>query len=134
MAAAAHRDAGYVSGEHDRRRPLVHCLALPRVYAVLVVATLVWGSVHPTVKFALAELTSVQLALLRPVCACVVLMTLVLVTGRSRLLGRELSAAPRVLAALGVLGYAGSGSLAALALSLLPAGITALLSNSSPLM
>jgi drug/metabolite transporter (DMT)-like permease len=106
---------------------------LPREYAVLVVATLVWGSVHPTVKFALSELTSVQLALLRPVCAWVVLTALVLATGRRSLVGRELRAAPGTLVALGVLGYAGSGSLAALALSLLPAGVTALISNSSPL-
>jgi drug/metabolite transporter (DMT)-like permease len=103
------------------------------VYAVLVVATLVWGSVHPTVKFALSELTSVQLALLRPVCACAVLTSLVLATGRGGLLAREWRAAPGTLVALGVLGYAGSGSLAAIALSLLPAGITALISNSSPL-
>jgi drug/metabolite transporter (DMT)-like permease len=93
----------------------------------------VWGSVHPTVKFALTELTSVQLALLRPVFACAVLTALVLVTGRGQLLGRELRAAPGTLVALGVLGYAGSGSLAAVALSLLPAGVTALISNSSPL-
>jgi drug/metabolite transporter (DMT)-like permease len=106
---------------------------LPREYAVLVVATLVWGSVHPTVKFALSELTSVQLALLRPVCACAVLMGLVLATGRGSTLSRELRAAPGTLAALGVLGYAGSGSLASLALGLLPAGVTALMSNSSPL-
>jgi drug/metabolite transporter (DMT)-like permease len=106
---------------------------LPREYAVLVVATLVWGSVHPTIKFALTELTSVQLALLRPVCACAVLTLLVLATGRGQLFGRELRAAPGTLVALGVLGYAGSGSLAALALSLLPAGVTALISNSSPL-
>jgi hypothetical protein len=44
----------------------------------------VWGSVHRTVKFALSELTSVQLALLRPVCACVALTALVLGTGRAR--------------------------------------------------
>jgi drug/metabolite transporter (DMT)-like permease len=105
-----------------------------REYAVLVVATLVWGSVHPTVKFALSELTSVQLALARPVCACAVLTALVLATGRAGLVRRELRAAPRTLIALGVLGYAGSGSLAALALSLLPAGVTAVMSNSSPLM
>jgi drug/metabolite transporter (DMT)-like permease len=105
---------------------------LPREYAVLIVATLVWGSVHPTVKFALTELTAAQLALLRPVFACVVLTIMVLATGRRQLLGRELRAAPGTLAALGVLGYAGSGSLAALALSLLPAGVTALMSNSSP--
>jgi drug/metabolite transporter (DMT)-like permease len=107
---------------------------VPREYAVLVIATLVWGSVHPTVKYALTELSAVQLALLRPVCACGLLMVLVLVTGRARLLGAELRAAPGTLIALGVLGYACSGSLASLALSLLPAGVTALITNSSPLL
>jgi len=100
---------------------------------VLVVATLVWGSVHPTIKFALDELTAVQLAMLRPVCACAVLTALVLATGRGQLLIRELRVAPGTLTALGVLGYAGSGSLASLALALLPAGVTALMTNSSPL-
>jgi O-acetylserine/cysteine efflux transporter len=108
-------------------------LLLPREYVVLILATLVWGSVHPTVKFALSELSSLQLALFRPVCACLVLTTLVLSTGRGpRLLG-ELRAAPRVLVALGVLGYAASGSLTSFALALLPAGVTSLISNSSPL-
>jgi len=106
---------------------------LPREYAVLVVATLVWGSVHPTVKFALTELTATQLALLRPVSACALLSILVLATRRAHLVGHELRAAPGTLIALGVLGYACSGSLASFALSLLPAGVTALMTNSSPL-
>jgi drug/metabolite transporter (DMT)-like permease len=116
-----------------RKDALVTLAELPRGYIVLVVATLVWGSVHPAVKFALSELTSVQLALLRPVCACIVLTALVIATGHGPLLGRELRATPGTLTALGVLGYAGSSSLAALALGLLPAGVTALISNSSPL-
>jgi drug/metabolite transporter (DMT)-like permease len=107
---------------------------LPREYAVLVVATLVWGSVHPTVKFAMSELTTPELAFLRPACACVVLTLLVLASGRARLVGRELRAAPGTLLALGVLGFAASGGLATFALSRLPAGITALVTNSSPLM
>ena len=105
-----------------------------REYVVLVVATLIWGSLHPTVKFALRELTPLQLALLRPVCACAVLMTLVVLSGRASLLGCELRRAPGTLLMLGALGYAGSGSLASLALGLLPAGITSLLANASPLM
>jgi drug/metabolite transporter (DMT)-like permease len=60
-------------------------------------------------------------------------MGLVLATGRRSTLSRELRAAPGTLTALGLLGYAGSGSLASLALGLLPAGVTALMSNSSPL-
>ena len=106
---------------------------LAREYVVLVLATLVWGSVHPTVKFALSELTGMQLALFRPVCACLVLMTLVLSTGRAPRLLMELRAAPGVLCAMGVLGYATSGTLTSLALTLLPAGVTSLISNASPL-
>ena len=56
-----------------------------------------------------------------------------LTAGRGSTLSRELHAAPGTLTALGVLGYAGSGSLASLALGLLPAGVTALMSNSRPL-
>ncbi|TMF02281.1 MAG: DMT family transporter [Chloroflexi bacterium] len=106
---------------------------LAREYVVLVLATLVWGSVHPTVKFALSELTGLQLALMRPVFACLVLMALVVCTGRAPRLLKELRAAPGVLLALGVLGYATSGTLTSLALTLLPAGVTSLISNSSPL-
>ena len=106
---------------------------MAREYVVLVLATLVWGSVHPTVKFALSELTSLQLALLRPAFAWVVLTLLVLTTGRAPRLLRELRAAPGTLSALGVLGYASSGTLTSLALGYLPAGVTSLISNASPL-
>jgi drug/metabolite transporter (DMT)-like permease len=104
-----------------------------REYVVLVVATLVWGSVHPTVKFALSELSSVQLALARPVCACVVLTTLSLATARGPRLVHEVRASPWLLITLGVLGYAASGTLTSIALGLLPAGITSLMTNTSPL-
>ncbi|MBV9175218.1 MAG: DMT family transporter [Chloroflexi bacterium] len=107
---------------------------VPREYLVLFVATLVWGSVHPTVKFALTELTPVQLALLRPLFACVVLSLLVLVTGRANRIQRQLCATPGTLLTLGVLGFAASGGLTSIALSLLPAGVTSLMTNSSPLM
>jgi O-acetylserine/cysteine efflux transporter len=106
---------------------------LAREYVVLVLATLVWGSVHPTVKFALSELSALQLALMRPVCAWVVLMVLVLSTGRASRLLRVVRAAPGLLFLLGVLGYASSGTLTSLALALLPAGVTSLMSNASPL-
>ncbi len=106
---------------------------MAREYVVLVVATLVWGSVHPTVKFALTELTPMQLALARPVCACAVLLTLAIASGRARRLVAELRAQSRVLLLLGLLGYALSGGLTSFALSLLPPGITSLITNTSPL-
>ena len=104
-----------------------------REYAVLLVATLVWGAVHPTVKFALGELSPMQLALLRPACACFVLMLAVLASRRAGRLLEELRAAPGTLVLLGVLGFALSGGLTSLALSYLPAGITSLFTNTSPL-
>ena len=104
-----------------------------REYVVLIAATLVWGSVHPTVKFALSELTSLQLALARPVCACVVLTTLCLASGRGPRLVHDFRATPWLLITLGVLGYATSGTLTSIALGLLPAGITSLMTNTSPL-
>lgn len=100
---------------------------------MLFIATLVWGSVHPTVKFALVELTSLQVALLRPLFACLVLSSLVLASGRTRNVWRELRGSYRTLIGLGILGYAASGSLTSIALSLLPAGITSVMSNSTPL-
>jgi drug/metabolite transporter (DMT)-like permease len=106
---------------------------LGREYAVLLLATLVWGAVHPTVKFALSELSPMQLALLRPACACLVLMLAVLVSRRAPRLVEELRAAPGTLVLLGVLGFALSGGLTSLALSFLPAGITSLFTNTSPL-
>lgn len=113
----------------------MHTLELLRAreYVVLIVATLVWGSIHPTVKFALTELTAAQLALARPVCACVVLTTLSLVTGRGPRVVHELRAKPWLLVGLGVLGYAASGSLTSFALSLLPPGVTSVMTNTSPL-
>src|SRR5690349_5923701 len=106
---------------------------LGREYSVLIVATLVWGSVHPTVKFALTELSSMQLALLRPVCACCVLTLLALLTGRAGRIRTDFESAPKLLIVLGVLGYAVSGTLTSFALALLPAGITSLMTNTSPL-
>ena len=104
-----------------------------REYVVLIVATLFWGSVHPTVKFALTELSSVEVALLRPLCACVILSLLVLATGRAGLLTAELAANPKTLITLGVLGFSLSGGLTSLALGFLPASVTSLITNSSPL-
>jgi drug/metabolite transporter (DMT)-like permease len=108
--------------------------ATGREYGVLVVSTLVWGSLHPTAKVALQHLTPLQMSMLRPICACLVLCALVLVNGRGRQLGVELRRAPRTLLALGLLGYAGSSVLATFALDRLPAGITSLVANASPLM
>ncbi|MDQ3809762.1 MAG: DMT family transporter [Chloroflexota bacterium] len=96
--------------------------------------TFMWGSGHTAGKIALRELDSGHLALLRPLSAWLVLVALVLVTGRGAAAMAELRRSPLLLGALGVLGYAGAGGSTVLALSVLPAGITSLLSSVSPLM
>jgi drug/metabolite transporter (DMT)-like permease len=103
-------------------------------YAWLLVVTFMWGSGHTAGKIALRELDAGQLALLRPASAWLVLAVLVLATGRSTAAWQELRKSSKLLLALGLLGYAGAGGSTVLALSLLPAGITSLLSSTSPLM
>jgi hypothetical protein len=52
-------------------------------YAWLLLVTFLWGSGHTAGKIALRELDAAQLALLRPASAWLVLVALVLVTGRT---------------------------------------------------
>jgi O-acetylserine/cysteine efflux transporter len=120
-------------------RPEAQPLAAPASgssseFVVLVVSTLVWGSLHPTAKFAMQQVTPLEMSVLRPVCACVILTLLVLLQGNVRRVLLEARRAPRTLFALGLLGFAGSSVLATLALDRLPAGITSLVANASPLM
>jgi drug/metabolite transporter (DMT)-like permease len=103
-------------------------------YLWLLLVTFLWGSGHTAGKIALRELEAGQLAVLRPATAWLVLLLLLLITGRLRAVLTELRRSPRLLIALGVLGYAGAGGNTVLALSLLPAGITSLLTSTSPLM
>jgi drug/metabolite transporter (DMT)-like permease len=105
-----------------------------REYLLVVAVTFLWGSGHTAGKIALRELDSGQLALLRPGAAWLVLAILVVVGGRGGQALGELRRSPRLLLVLGLLGYAGAGGSTVLALSVLPAGITSLLTSTSPLM
>jgi drug/metabolite transporter (DMT)-like permease len=105
-----------------------------REYVLVVAVTFLWGSGHTAGKIALRELDSAQLALLRPGAAWLVLAILVVASGRFGDAVAELRRSPRLLVVLGLLGYAGAGGSTVLALSLLPAGITSLLTSTSPLM
>jgi drug/metabolite transporter (DMT)-like permease len=103
-------------------------------YAWLLLVTFMWGSGHTAGKIALRELSAGQLAVLRPATAWLVLAILVLATGRLTATLAELRRSAPLLLALGLFGYAGAGGSTVLALSMLPAGITSLLSSTSPLM
>ena len=107
---------------------------LKREYLILLGVTFLWGSGHTAAKVALRELDVAQLALLRPGFAWLVLIALVILTGRAKHIIPELRKSARLLIPLGLLGYAGAGGSTVFALSLLPAGITSILSSTSPLM
>ncbi len=107
---------------------------LRREYVILLGVTFLWGSGHTAAKIALRELDVAQLALLRPGFAWLVLVGLVIVSGRVGHILPELRRSARLLVPLGLLGYAGAGGSTVFALSLLPAGITSILSSTSPLM
>jgi drug/metabolite transporter (DMT)-like permease len=108
-------------------------LTFGRLIALLSV-TLMWGSGHTAAKIALRELDAGQLAVLRPGSAWLVLVVLVIFSGRASAVWRELRQSSGLLVALGLLGYAGAGGSTVLALSLLPASITSVLTSTSPLM
>ena len=100
----------------------------------LLLVTFMWGSGHTAGKIALRELDAGQLAVLRPGSAWLVLIVLVALSGRLPVVWRELRESSGLLLTLGLLGYAGAGGSTVLALSLMPAGITSLLTSMSPLM
>jgi drug/metabolite transporter (DMT)-like permease len=107
---------------------------LRREYLILLGVTFLWGSGHTAAKIALRELDVAQLALLRPGFAWLVLVALVVVSGRVGQVLPELRRSARLVVPLGLLGYAGAGGTTVFALSMLPAGITSILSSTSPLM
>lgn len=102
-------------------------------YALLILAVLIWGSLHPVSKLTLAEISPFQLAATRASLACLVLTPICLATGRGSRLAQAFRAAPWTIAAMGVLGFSISLGLSMVALSVVPASLNALFANSTPL-
>jgi drug/metabolite transporter (DMT)-like permease len=102
-------------------------------YALLLVAVLIWGSLHPVSKLTLAEVAPLQLAASRVSLAALVLIPLCMLTGRTHRLIEAARKAPGAILLLGLLGYPFSMALSILALTSIPAALNALFANSSPL-
>ncbi len=102
-------------------------------YALLLLAVLIWGSLHPVSKLTLAEVAPLQLAASRVSLAALVLIPICLVTGRASRLAQAARKAPGTIILLGLLGYPFSMALSMLALTSVPAALNALFANSSPL-
>lgn len=102
-------------------------------YAELLLAVILWGSLYPSSKPALAELSAVQVALVRAVIAFLTLGGLVLIRGKGAEALAELLWRPWPSASLGLLSFLLSSLLAMLAVRYLPASVVGMIIATSPL-
>src|SRR5205823_9055262 len=114
----------------------LHC-SLPsarwRVTLALIVASLLWGSLYPAAKPALAATGPMQVTFCRVLLAFVSLGALILLRSGPGLLVQQLRAHWRAVLVLGIFNFAVSQILAMSAQSLLPASVNGLLNNSHSL-
>ena len=99
----------------------------------LVTASLLWGSLYPAAKPALAATGPMQVTFCRVLLAFVSLGSLILLRSGPGLLVRQLRAHWRAVLVLGIFNFAVSQILAMSAQSLLPASVNGLLNNTHPL-
>lgn len=102
-------------------------------YINLIITTALWGALHPAGKLIMREATPVQLILARVVFAGLTLGVILALQGNFDQIARELRRRPGTLAMLAGLSFLGSSGASMVALSLLPASVSSLLSNTSPL-
>jgi drug/metabolite transporter (DMT)-like permease len=102
-------------------------------YVILLLVTLTWGSAHPVGKIVLAEMTPLQLALLRSGLACLAIGAIALATGRLPVLRRLDRVSLALAVFVGLFGFAFTTLFGNLALRVIPASVNALLLNTSPL-
>jgi drug/metabolite transporter (DMT)-like permease len=122
-------------GGASNRRPLASAIAasFASPYVSLVVVTLLWGGLHPIGKIAMREASPIQFILARVFFGCVALGLLLATRGQAGEVARELRDRTRTIAFLGGLGFFCSSGASMIALSLLPASVSSLLANTSPL-
>src|SRR3989442_9922381 len=118
---------------HDRLCPFWSGAHRWRVTLALVVASLLWGSLYPAAKPALAATGPMQVTFCRVLLAFVSLGALILLRSGPGLLVQQLRAHWRAVLVLGVFNFAVSQILAMSAQSLLPASVNGLLNNTHPL-
>ncbi len=104
-----------------------------RVPLALVVASLLWGSLYPAAKPALAATGPMQVTFCRVLLAFVSLGLLILLRSGPGLLAHQLQAHWRAVLVLGLFNFAVSQILTMSAQTLLPASVNGLLNNTHPL-
>ena len=104
-----------------------------RVPLALIVASLLWGSLYPAAKPALAATGPMQVTFSRVLLAFVSLGLLILLRSGPGVLVHQLRAHWRAVLVLGLFNFAVSQILTMLAQTLLPASVNGLLNNTHPL-
>jgi drug/metabolite transporter (DMT)-like permease len=104
-----------------------------RVTLALIVASLLWGSLYPAAKPALAATGPMQVTFCRVLLAFISLASLILLRSGPGLLVQQLRVHWRAVLVLGVFNFAVSQILAMSAQALLPASVNGLLNNTHPL-
>jgi drug/metabolite transporter (DMT)-like permease len=107
--------------------------AIASPYVALVFVTLIWGGLHPIGKIAMREATPIQFVLARVLFGCSALGLMLAARGQAGLIVRELRTRTATIALLGSISFFGSSGPSMIALSLLPASVSSLLANTSPL-
>jgi drug/metabolite transporter (DMT)-like permease len=115
------------------RLPSAMRRALTSPYTSLVVVTAVWGGLHPLGKIVMREATPIQFIVARVFFGVLVLGLLLALRGQAHLVGHELRTRTALVALLGAVSFFGSSGSAMIALSMLPASVSSLLSNTTPL-
>lgn len=118
-------------GSGQRGLAVHRLLASP--YVALIATTVIWGSLHPVGKLALRDVQPVQLILARVAFASLTLLSILTIQGRLDDVRVELRSRPKTMALLGFLSFFSSSGASMTALSFLPASVSSLLSNVSPL-
>jgi drug/metabolite transporter (DMT)-like permease len=117
----------------DRLFPISSGAQQWRVTLALVAASLLWGSLYPAAKPALAATGPMQVTFCRVFLAFVSLAGLILLRSGAGLLVEQLRAHWRAVLVLGIFNFTASQILAMSAQSLLPASVNGLLNNTHPL-
>ncbi|HET6319938.1 MAG TPA: DMT family transporter [Chloroflexota bacterium] len=104
-----------------------------RVYLALIVAALLWASLYPAAKPAVAASGPLQVTFCRVLLAFMCLALLIAVRSGTRDVAVHLRAHWRAVVVLGLGNFAASQVLAMLALVYLPASVNGLLNNTHPL-
>lgn len=122
-----------VSIEQARDEAIVQRPVGVSPYINLILTTALWGALHPAGKLIMREATPVQLILARVVFAGLTLGLILALQGNFGLIAVELRKRPGTIAMLAGLSFLGSSGGSMVALSFLPASVSSLLSNTSPL-